>query len=48
VGAGAIPINIEKAFRARAKSKHKLHVFTADAGYAGDDCIDVSLQGGHG
>jgi hypothetical protein len=47
MGAGAIPIQIEKAFKERAKGKHKLQVFTADIDYEGDDCIDVSLQGGY-
>jgi hypothetical protein len=47
MGAGGIPIHIEKAFRQRAKSRHKLQVYTADAGYEGDDCIDVSFHGGH-
>ena len=47
MGAGAIPIQIDKAFRDRAKSKHKLHIFTADAGFEGEDCLDVSFHGGH-
>lgn len=47
MGAGAIPLQIEKAFRERAKSKHKLNVFIADSGYEGDDRIDVSFHGGH-
>ena len=47
MGAGAIPVDIHKAFRERSKKKHKLKVYTADYGYAGDDCFDVSLQGGH-
>ena len=47
MGAGAIPIQIDKAFRDRVKGRHKLDVFIADAGYEGDDCVDVSIQGGH-
>ncbi len=46
MGAGAIPINIEEAFKKRAKSKHKLRVYTADIGYEGHDRIDVSFHGG--
>ena len=47
MGAGAIPIHIEKVFRERAKSKHKLYVYTAYSSYEGDDRIDVSFHGGH-
>jgi len=47
MGAGAIPIQIEKAFKERSKSKHKLRIYTADACYEGDDRIDVSFHGGH-
>lgn len=51
MGAGAIPVNIGEVFREQAKkrstSKQKLRVFTADAGYEGDDGIDVSFHGGH-
>ena len=47
MGAGAILIEIEKAFKNRTKSTHKLKVYTADFGYDGDDSFDVSLQGGH-
>ncbi len=47
MGAGAIPIDIDKAFRDRVKNKHKLHVFIADSSYTDDDCIDVSFHGGH-
>ena len=47
MGAGGIPIHIGEVFRERAKSKHKLNVYTADSSYEGDDRIDVSFHGGH-
>lgn len=47
MGAGAIPVDIHKAFRERTKKKHALAIYTADYGYAGADCFDVSFQGGH-
>jgi hypothetical protein len=47
MGAGAIPINIEKAFKERIKNKVKLNIFLADGSYAGADCLDVSFQGGN-
>ena len=47
MGAGAIPVDIHKAFRERTKKKHALAIYTADYGYAGEDCFDVSFQGGH-
>jgi hypothetical protein len=47
MGAGAIPVDIHKAFRERIKKKHALAIYTADYGYAGEDCFDVSFQGGH-
>ncbi len=47
MGAGAILIEIEKVFKNRTKSKHNLKVYTADSSYDGDDCFDVSMQGGH-
>jgi hypothetical protein len=46
MGAGAVPLTIEKAFRDRAQKKNKVQVFCADAGYRGDDVVDVSFQGG--
>jgi uncharacterized protein YeaO (DUF488 family) len=47
MGAGAIPVDIHKAFRERGKKKHALKVYTADYGYSGEDRYDVSFQGGH-
>ena len=47
MGAGAIPVDIHKAFRERTKKKHALAIYTADYGYVGEDCFDVSFQGGH-
>ena len=46
MGAGAIPIDIEKAFKERAKNKYKLAIYMADEGYGGEDKIDVSFYGG--
>jgi hypothetical protein len=46
MGAGAIPIDIEKAFKERAKNRHKLAVYMADEGYNGEGKIDVSFYGG--
>ena len=46
MGAGAIPIDIEKAFKERAKNRHKLTVYMADEGYEGEGKIDVSFYGG--
>ena len=46
MGAGAIPIDIEKAFKERAKNKHKLTVYMADEGYEGEGKVDVSFYGG--
>ena len=46
MGAGAIPIDIEKAFKERAKNKHKLTVYMADEGYDGEGKIDLSFYGG--
>lgn len=47
MGAGAIPVDIHKAFRERTKNKSVLKVYTADIAYAGEDRFDVSFQGGH-
>ena len=47
MGAGAIPVHIDKVFRERAAEKHKLKVYTADFGYEGDDRVNVSFHDGH-
>lgn len=47
MGAGAIPLQVEKEFFERAKGKYKFQVYTADVKYDGDDRIDVSAQGGY-
>lgn len=39
MGAGAIPVHIDKLFRERASGKHKLQVYTSDFGYEGDDVM---------
>ncbi|MCX5895390.1 MAG: hypothetical protein NTZ51_06135 [Proteobacteria bacterium] len=47
MGAGAIPIHIEKAMKERPNRKYKLQIYIADTGYAGEDNIDVSFHGGN-
>jgi len=47
MGAGAIPIQIEKVIKERAGSTHKLKVYIAHSSYCGEDRIDVSFHGGH-
>jgi hypothetical protein len=47
MGAGAIPVDIEKAFKERIKNKVKLIIFLADESYSGADSLDVSFQGGN-
>ena len=47
MGAGAIPVHIEKEFLEKAKGKYNINVYTADMRYDGDDRIEVSAQGGH-
>ncbi|MEI6126316.1 MAG: hypothetical protein WCQ99_07140 [Pseudomonadota bacterium] len=47
MGAGAIPIDIEKAFKQRQQSSHKLKIYTAPFAYEGEDRVDVSFNGGN-
>lgn len=47
MGAGAIPLKVEKAFFEQAQGKYTLDVFTADISYQGDDRLDVSTSGGY-
>jgi hypothetical protein len=47
MGAGAIPLQVEKEFFDQAQGTYKLHVFTADVSYQGDDRVDVSTNGGY-
>ena len=47
MGAGAIPLQVEKDFFEKAKSRYKMHVYTAETSYEGDDRIDISAQGGY-
>ena len=47
MGAGAIPLRVEKKFFERVKGKYKFCVYTADEAYEGDDRIDVSIQSGN-
>jgi hypothetical protein len=47
MGAGAIPLQIEKEFFEKAKGTYKLDVYTARFSYNGDDRVDVSANGGH-
>ena len=46
MGAGAIPLQVEKEFFEKAKGSYKLDVYTARASYKGDDRVDVSANGG--
>lgn len=46
MGAGGIPLHIEKEFFGRAKGKYKVHVYIAPESYEGEDRIDVSTYGG--
>jgi len=47
MGAGAIPLQAEKAARRPAAKKTGAEVFTAPIDYAGADAVDVSFHGGH-
>ena len=47
MGAGAIPLQVEKNFFEHVKGKYKIYVYTADMAYEGDDRIDVSANGGY-
>ena len=47
MGAGAIPLQVEKAVFEKAKGTYKLDVYTADVMYKGDDRVDVSTYGGY-
>jgi hypothetical protein len=46
MGAGAVPVDVEKAFRLRQQTTSRLEIYTAPYGYAGDDRVDVSFNGG--
>ena len=46
MGAGGIPLQVEKEFFEGEKGKYKLQVYTADVTYEGDDRIDVSVNNG--
>jgi hypothetical protein len=46
MGAGAVPVDVEKAFRLRQQTSSRLEIYTAPYGYAGDDRVDVSFNGG--
>jgi len=45
MGAGAVPVNVEKAFKQRQKTSSRLEIYTAPYDYAGDDRVDVSFNG---
>jgi hypothetical protein len=47
VGAGAIPLNIEKILKDRLKKKCETKIYLADTGYEGEGKIDVSFNGGN-
>jgi len=46
MGAGAIPLQVEKEFFEKAQGSYKLDIYTARASYRGDDWVDVSANGG--
>jgi len=47
MGAGAIPLKVQKDFLEKARGRYKLKVYIADFSYSGDDRFDVSANGGH-
>ena len=47
MGAGAIPLQVEKDFLGKARGRYKLNVYIADFSYNGDDRVDVSASGGY-
>jgi hypothetical protein len=47
MGAGAIPLSIEKILKERLKKKFSLKVYLADTSYDGEGKIDVSFHGGN-
>jgi hypothetical protein len=46
MGAGAVPVDVEKAFRLRQQTTSRLEMYTAPYDYAGDNRVDVSFNGG--
>ena len=60
MGAGAIPLHVEKEFFEKAKGKYKINVYLADVTYDGDDrkgpnngiiedhCLRLRICGFHG
>lgn len=47
MGAGAIPLKVQKDFLEKARGRYTLNVYTSDFSYSGDDRVDVSANGGH-
>ena len=47
MGAGAIPLQVEKEFFEKVKGTYKLDIYTARVSYKGDDRVDVSANGGY-
>ena len=47
MGAGAVPVDVEKAFRLRQQSSTRVEMYTAPYDYTGDDRVDVSFNGGN-
>ena len=47
MGAGAIPLSVEKARAQFKKSGSRTALYTAAYGYTGDDTVDVSFNGGN-
>ena len=47
MGAGAIPLSIEKILKDRFKKKSAIKIYLASMGYEGEGKIDVSFNGGN-
>lgn len=47
MGAGAIPVDVEAAFRQRQLKSTRLEIYTAPVTYAGDDRLDLSFGSGN-
>lgn len=47
MGAGAVPADVERAFRQRQQSSTGLEIYTGPYDYAGDDRVDVSFGSGN-
>ena len=46
MGAGGIPLQVEKGFFEKERGKYKLYAYTADITYESNDRVDVSVNNG--